>query len=643
MGKGKYNDLINDIREKLLNDEVNLGENEEQLIKKNVGLIIKNDNNSYIDSFDLKIDDIDKYYIFCKYDKIEMDIEKNVENNIYSIIKKAVERGKFISIKLVLIISKMEQRILVDSKEKEIIKNLKGICKDSRYEFIFYNENINEGYEVNIESRIKSLEKKGVIGKKIFDDNPVNVEKKGIPVEGSAYIANLRDIVEIYNRIGNKLFDKNIRFGIKEELDVESSIRKTLEESPEEFWFLNNGVSIVSINNQDIKRKTNKISLHINDSQSISVINGAQTITTAAKYFYHTSIRSDNKDRAIKNAKVLLRVIEINGGSEVKGAEYASEIDKISVSLNRQKPIQPEDIAYTIKFVSNLNEIASNRTSNDDSIRIVRRGDKDSGGYTLIEFAKAAKAVLLQQPGLARTAGKKRLLKITSSEDGYKFSDEEIFKKELYIKANIDQMKHQYNKYYRFISFAIELQNKFAKTATNIKKDIQNEKKLAVLNYGRWYFTAYVVYILNGRNNNDFSAFTCKVGNITDSDLKEVIKKFVDDLANVMNDGQIDSNCFKLEELYEAFCTRQRNDPEKLSEIEFYNSKFKNNQSNIYDNTVADAVNVNSSYEKEQVDETDISSVKGIEIGTELNSERAELQGEVVNEDIKMGQTQLMV
>ena len=77
----------------------------------------------------------------------------------------------------------------------------------------------------------------------------------------------------------------------------------------------------------------------------VSVINGAQTITTAAEFWYDDIGSKDEnaeeiRERARKQARVLLRIMCVNEDRK----DCQAELDQISISLNRQKPIKGEDI-----------------------------------------------------------------------------------------------------------------------------------------------------------------------------------------------------------------------------------------------------------------------------------------------------------
>lgn len=122
--------------------------------------------------------------------------------------------------------------------------------------------------------------------------------------------------------MGDELFKENVRERIDDVLGVDAEIHKTLSEKPEAFWFLNNGITILADSKNVEQRKEYKLIIKLNDGRNVSVINGAQTISAAAMYYYR--LREDiesEKDYSVKEkkekeensaseAKALLRVIK---------------------------------------------------------------------------------------------------------------------------------------------------------------------------------------------------------------------------------------------------------------------------------------------------------------------------------------------
>lgn len=91
------------------------------------------------------------------------------------------------------------------------------------------------------------------------------------------------DVAEWYRKYGNTLFAQNIRnfLGLKSE--VNAAIGKTLGEAPANFWYFNNGLTILAA-----KMKKQAIggadrSVGIFECSGVTVVNGAQTVGTIGR------------------------------------------------------------------------------------------------------------------------------------------------------------------------------------------------------------------------------------------------------------------------------------------------------------------------------------------------------------------------
>jgi hypothetical protein len=135
------------------------------------------------------------------------------------------------------------------------------------------------------------------------------------------------DIVRIYNDHGQRLFSENLRFGI-EKSEVNDGIRATAKDEPHHFWYFNNGITAIC---EDFKKapvggQSNETGVF--DITRISVINGAQTITSLAK--------SATSGADLSKADVHLRIISLTDTPE----ELATEI---TTANNTQNDLSPVD------------------------------------------------------------------------------------------------------------------------------------------------------------------------------------------------------------------------------------------------------------------------------------------------------------
>lgn len=103
--------------------------------------------------------------------------------------------------------------------------------------------------------------------------------------------------VEIYgwwDKYRKRLFAKNIR-GVLGETDVNKDISKTLDENPEHFWFFNNGITLVA---DTIKKNmVGGASTEFGQftCENISIVNGAQTVSTIGKFGEENQAKLNNK------------------------------------------------------------------------------------------------------------------------------------------------------------------------------------------------------------------------------------------------------------------------------------------------------------------------------------------------------------
>ncbi|WP_373237917.1 AIPR family protein [Hungatella hathewayi] len=414
-----------------------------------------------------------------------------------------------------------------------------------------------------------------------------NEDKTEVSNRGYVTSVHLYQLVEIYNRIGDKLFKRNVRYGLNEQLGVDRAIKETLRNSPGEFWFKNNGITIL-VERPDFKldRVEEVLLEHISEYGELhfSVINGAQTITASAQCLYEMeydlkelqkngeaeeAAKLEERIRKSKNAKVLLRIIHISHSAQTAESEADStrEVNEISVALNRQKPIKAEDIAFASPFVVKLAAFLEREQINGKRyFRLVKRGEGNIARRTvdLVDFARARKACA-GYPGDARSKGTNFLLSTRNETGGeYSFQDKTIFVPE-WLEAEDELEAGIFAKYYGAVYFAVRVADFYGKNAKKIITD--NPLKAAVLQNGKWYFTTYMVQLFNGYRS-DFSQFTDCFELIRDKlkDLMELFAELCGEAAQQSgNYPVLDSNTFKKDELY--ILTRNEADANRFAQI----------------------------------------------------------------------------
>lgn len=112
----------------------------------------------------------------------------------------------------------------------------------------------------------------------------------------------LKDLVELHRKHDKALYERNIRYFLGSiKSDVNKAIKITLNDNPVDFFYLNNGVTAVCnlIEPKSTKDGIKKIKVH-----GLSIINGAQTVASAAEF------SRLHPGKSIDEAKVMLTLIK---------------------------------------------------------------------------------------------------------------------------------------------------------------------------------------------------------------------------------------------------------------------------------------------------------------------------------------------
>ena len=505
------------------------------------------DVDSYVDSI---IDDLNKnnFSLFNKYNINETDnyisfFIINSYDDCKLITEQIKEQGtiNYDLYYFIIFVNNYEIKAKIQDSLKELKKQIieKFKCKSIDIIFeIIHDAKINKNeFPVKIDSRISSI---------VMDLKNQNLEKQDNVLSKISSIvctANLFDLTTIYNDLGDILFNQNVRYKIKDYLDVDKNIKKTLTENPEDFWYLNNGITLIARSKRCInKNSPDKIVLKYNKENDLSIINGAQTIFSATDFFYNPKNNADSSviEKAKNHAKVLFRIMYQNDNKD----DCKKELDKISISLNRQKPIVVEDILYTHNFVFEINKLYEDNMENKFYFYISKRGAYNliKNHYDLKTFSRAYFACC-GKPGKARAQSTNSLLRDLSN--NLEKIDEEYFSKNL-----------------KPINFLIELGRKYDEN--NISKDTNTtDDKSVIIQNGRYYFLSFVVNTL--KDGDDFKNFHYTGCNIPNN-IDKLIDLFVDVVLRTIKSEHIEninSNNFKKENLYESILKKCEDEDKK--------------------------------------------------------------------------------
>jgi hypothetical protein len=135
-----------------------------------------------------------------------------------------------------------------------------------------------------------------------------------------------KDVGALYGFAGDRLFARNIR-GFLGDTAINEGMHDTLVQSAENFWYFNNGITIVC----DSARKTAERGQAILRVSNPQIINGQQT----------TRMLHESPKAA---ASTLVRVISIPRGKKGSQAQFEGLISKIVAATNWQNAILPSDL-----------------------------------------------------------------------------------------------------------------------------------------------------------------------------------------------------------------------------------------------------------------------------------------------------------
>lgn len=161
-------------------------------------------------------------------------------------------------------------------------------------------------------------------------------------------LVNLHTLAKLHEKHGKELYAKNIRTFLGHKTDVNISIQRTLSECPQNFVYLNNGVTALC---EEIEPKNNDRGVKKLKLYNFSIINGAQTIASSAKFL------KDNPGNDISKARVSLTLIkaqtEDNFGKSVTRARNHQNpvtLSNFAALDDEQERIRRELAIFNIQY-----------------------------------------------------------------------------------------------------------------------------------------------------------------------------------------------------------------------------------------------------------------------------------------------------
>lgn len=217
----------------------------------------------------------------------------------------------------------------------------------------------------------------------------IKVTENPMSSTGQVFIA-LVNLVDFYNFItddkGNlikHIFESNVR-DYQGKTNVNTEIRETLEAAPvEEFWWLNNGVTITASEASAPGGK--ELVIH-----NPEIVNGLQTSSEIFRYFSTNPDKRDNEKR-----NILIRVIV---------PESEETRDKIIRATNSQTPIPKASLRATDPIHRQIEDYMKPRGLYYDRRKnyYKNEGKKPKEIVSVPFLAQCLMSVLMQKPDFAR-------------------------------------------------------------------------------------------------------------------------------------------------------------------------------------------------------------------------------------------------
>lgn len=324
-----------------------------------------------------------------------------------------------------------------------------------------------------------------------------------------------QSLIKIYNKYNNKgLFNLNIRRYIRNK-SVDDGINHTLNKNREEFWFLNNGLTIAC---NDFVPDGNKIKLY-----NFSIVNGGQTTTLIGTY------KGNNQEEFFIPCKI------VSSKEQMCPEDSMKFFNKIAEATNSQKPIQPKDLKSNAPEMVKLQRLLKKHNIGFE----IKRGEQlhKNIKYKIKNdvFAQLIYSFVNQKPGTARS--NKRAL--FSNNKSYK----QVFRK------NYEQHEKR-----DFILDLIDLHDRFEILSKKYKKgEIKglNSEEANVFNNGKFILFGLFGVIYRIINNdvqinelredtsiveNDDFVYGSFISNYDGDDIYQKIDSLIKFLVQILSD-----------------------------------------------------------------------------------------------------------
>lgn len=144
-------------------------------------------------------------------------------------------------------------------------------------------------------------------------------------------LVKLADLIALHKKHGKSLYEKNIRYFLGAgRRGVNSAIKTTLANEPQNFLLLNNGITLIGTSIKQRSKSRDNQTTRGFEVLGLSVVNGAQTISSAAQFI------EQNPEADISAAQVMVTII--NTGNN----DFHKQVTK---ARNLQNPVDLSNFA----------------------------------------------------------------------------------------------------------------------------------------------------------------------------------------------------------------------------------------------------------------------------------------------------------
>lgn len=345
---------------------------------------------------------------------------------------------------------------------------------------------------------------------KIYIDEAGNVlsyKEPKLGRRGAMVNMSSESLVALFNKYKDRgLLALNIR-GFVANKRVDDGIDKTLNKERDNFWFYNNGITIVC---DDFSISGEVVRLY-----NFSIVNGGQTTNRIGNY------KGSNTDKFYIPCKIV---------AQGEGEDASQFYSTIAEASNAQKPIQPRDLRANLPEMKRLQKWLGDRGIYLE----VKRGSKKPRNKIVVkndELAQALLSFVYQQPGTARS-GKRSIFE---KEDTYS----KLFRKNYENDSNKQAfIVDLINLIVRFNDIDKSLKSADSLLTSDEKEALKNGRQAILGMMGILYCIANgditrenLLQDLNAALNNDF-VYGAFISNYKEDDIDELIEELITLLAH---------------------------------------------------------------------------------------------------------------